>query len=403
MVQSATKNFDIRKLVFSCLLATTAVLSGCGGSSESEFEQIVRQSNCVTADQVYSDYQNNEVAAQQKYEGRINRICGVVDEIELNLFNQPVISLDASLLGSVSIEGIDTASAANISKGSVAVFECNKINELLGNPVLTECSIVPIRNEVTQQQSTIETAVLNTEAVSSCYNLDKSEPAELAGTLEYVMFAGPPNYEDVQKGDMPEPSFILRMNKQICIADYDGFADPSDLFDQVQVVPGQVGPEELRKMVGQYVTVGLYDQMAAHTAHHRRPLVAWVSKISAAPISSRYLSNGENSTADYGTAATTIRAFYSALGSGQGGVAASMVVPEKTANGPFSAKELTRYYGNMRSAIELLSVSPRGANAYTVRYKYGVAKTLCNGRAVVEMTKRNGRDYIARIRALDGC
>ena len=90
-----------------------------------------------------------------------------------------------------------------------------------------------------------------------------------------------------------------------------------------------------------------------------------MSKISAAPISSKYLSNGENPTADYGTAATTIRAFYSALGSGQGGVAASMVVPEKTANGPFSAKELTRYYGNMRSAIELLSVSPRGANAYT--------------------------------------
>ena len=107
MVNLATKKFDIRKLVFSRLLAATAVLSGCGGSSESEFQQIVRQSNCVTADQVYADYQNNEVAAQQKYQGRVNRICGVVDEIELNLFNQPVISLDASLLGSVSIGGID--------------------------------------------------------------------------------------------------------------------------------------------------------------------------------------------------------------------------------------------------------------------------------------------------------
>lgn len=113
--------------------------------------------------------------------------------------------------------------------------------------------------------------------------------------------------------------------------------------------------------------------------------------------------NGDDSPADYGTATSTIRAFYSALGSGEGGVAASMVVPEKTASGPFSAKELTRYYGNMRSAIELLSVSPRGANAHTVRYKYAVTRTVCNGRAVVEMTKRDGRNYIARIRALDGC
>jgi len=115
------------------------------------------------------------------------------------------------------------------------------------------------------------------------------------------------------------------------------------------------------------------------------------------------LFSGEHPTADYETAASTIRAFYSALGSGQGGVAASMVVPEKTASGPFSAKELTRYYGNMRSPIQLLSVLPSAANAYMVRYKFVVTNSACNGRAVVEMTKRNGRNYIARIRALDGC
>lgn len=57
----------------------------------------------------------------------------------------------------------------------------------------------------------------------------------------------------------------------------------------------------------------------------------------------------------------------------------------------------------MRSPIQLLSVSPRGVNAYAVRYKYAVTRTVCNGRAVVEMTKRNGRNYIGRIRALDGC
>ena len=161
MVHSTTQKFDIRKLVLSCLLAATAVLSGCGGSSESQFEQIVRQSNCVTADQVYSDYQNNEVAAQQKYQGRVNRICGIVDEIELNLFNEPLISLDAPRWGTVSIGGIDTASAANISKGSVAVFECNKINELLGIPVLMECRIVPIQNMPNEAASASEQTVPN--------------------------------------------------------------------------------------------------------------------------------------------------------------------------------------------------------------------------------------------------
>jgi hypothetical protein len=161
MVHLATKKFDGRKLTLLCLLAATAALSGCGGSSESEFEQIVRQSNCVTADQVYADYQNNEVAAQQRYQGNVNRICGIVDEIELNLFNEPLISLRASLLGSVSIGGIDTTSAANISKGSVAVFECNKINELLGIPVLMECRVVPTQNMQNEATSDPEASTPN--------------------------------------------------------------------------------------------------------------------------------------------------------------------------------------------------------------------------------------------------
>ncbi len=264
---------------------------------------------------------------------------------------------------------------------------------------------VPTQNVSNEAVSVTGRAVLNETSAAAvpCYNLAMSEPAELSGSLEYVMFAGPPNYEDVQKGDMPEPSFILRLNKKICISDDEGFAEPDVLFDQVQIVPGNVGSAELRTLVGQFVTVALYDQMAAHTAHHRKPLVAWVSKISTAPISSKHFSNKEDPTEDYGTAATTIRAFYSALGSGEGGVAANLVVPEKTASGPFSEKELTRYYGNMKSPIKLISVSSTADDAYIVHYKFTVNRSMCNGRAVVYIENRNGKNYISRIKALDGC
>ncbi len=162
MTHWATKKLDIRKLSFSCLVTAIAVLSGCGGaSSGSEFQQFSIQSNCVTADQFYIDYQNNEVAAQQKYKGNVNRICGIVDGIELNLLNNPVISLHASLFGVVNIGGVDTESAANISKGSFAVFECSEINELLGTPVLTECTIVPGRNIPNEAQSDSKQTIQN--------------------------------------------------------------------------------------------------------------------------------------------------------------------------------------------------------------------------------------------------
>ncbi|TQL14949.1 hypothetical protein FBY58_1882, partial [Zymomonas mobilis] len=38
-----------------------------------------------------------------------------------------------------------------------------------------------------------------------CYNLARKEPSQLTGIIEYIIFPGPPNYEDVQNGDTPEP------------------------------------------------------------------------------------------------------------------------------------------------------------------------------------------------------
>ena len=133
--------FQIRALAFLSLLFGGLSLSGCGKPSETDFNLFVQQQNCVTADQIYRDYQRNEVAAQQRYSGQINRVCGVINEIELNWLNEPLISLDASGWGYVSIGGLDTASAARMTKGSFAVFECEAINELLGDPVLTDCKV----------------------------------------------------------------------------------------------------------------------------------------------------------------------------------------------------------------------------------------------------------------------
>ena len=52
---------------------------------------------------------------------------------------------------------------------------------------------------------------------AACYDLNKGQPAGLTGALDYVVFAGPPNYQDVRKGDTPEPAFVLRLAHPICI------------------------------------------------------------------------------------------------------------------------------------------------------------------------------------------
>lgn len=55
-------------------------------------------------------------------------------------------------------------------------------------------------------------------AENRCYDLSHGEPKSLVGLLQFVIFPGPPNYEDVQKGDAPEPGFVLRLDKDVCLS-----------------------------------------------------------------------------------------------------------------------------------------------------------------------------------------
>lgn len=48
-------------------------------------------------------------------------------------------------------------------------------------------------------------------AHAACFDVSKSESAELSGVLSHRIFAGPPGYEDVQKGDTPEPGYVLKL------------------------------------------------------------------------------------------------------------------------------------------------------------------------------------------------
>lgn len=229
-------------------------------------------------------------------------------------------------------------------------------------------------------------------AHAACYDLKKSEPHQLTGVLSYRIFPGPPNYEDVQKGDMPEPSYVLTLPAAICI-EGDENADPKRPFNQVQLVGTEATDGEFAALREKAVTVTLERPMSAHTGHHHLPLVAWATDIAPAT----------DATAEYGTPATTVRAFYMALQAGDGKVAASFVVPEKRDSGPLSAGDLTAFYGKLIEPLKLVAITPAGTDQFMVSYSFKSTERVCAGRAVVTTTKRNGADFIKAIKALNGC
>ncbi|MBX4949595.1 hypothetical protein HJA95_08380 [Rhizobium binae] len=229
-------------------------------------------------------------------------------------------------------------------------------------------------------------------AQAACYDVSKKEPSSLIGHLTHRIFAGPPNFEDVQKGDTPEPGYVLKLDRPICI-EGDEFADPNKMFDEVQLVPTESTAKEMAKFRNSDVYVDVTDPMPAMTGHHHRPLLAWVKTVSSA----------RDITASYGTAATTIEAFYAALHSGDGRLASSFVVPEKTHKGAFSPKALTSFYGSLSEPITLIDVSRVSDSRFSVRYHFSYGKRACDGSATVTTINRGGRDYIQTIHAENGC
>ena len=60
--------------------------------------------------------------------------------------------------------------------------------------------------------------------------------------MAYRIFAGPPNFEDVRRGDTPEPDYILELDKPVC-AEGD---NPSNSATKVDRVPDAVAGQGKR-------------------------------------------------------------------------------------------------------------------------------------------------------------
>ena len=105
--------------------------------------------------------------------------------------------------------------------------------------------------------------------------------------MNYRIFAGPPNYEDVRKGDTSEPTYILMLAEPIC-ASGDEFVDPRDKFSQFRFFPSPrtKRPRRCRETfdgwVGKRVVVEVASPFGAHTGHHHAPPMLPITRIAIA-------------------------------------------------------------------------------------------------------------------------
>lgn len=90
VVVSATKDGEGKKSGSSVATVTQA-----NAATPEEKKPVIT----VSASQMAKDYESNEIAADEKYKGKMVQITGVVDGVEKDLMDNPFLSLDSGWSG----------------------------------------------------------------------------------------------------------------------------------------------------------------------------------------------------------------------------------------------------------------------------------------------------------------
>lgn len=121
------------------------------------------------------------------------------------------------------------------------------------------------------------------EANEGC--LVDGEHAELTGKVWRETFPGPPNYESIQDGDVPQTYWILTTDEPHCGKAYsmesgDAYRIPGELTRFQLVLDGDQYADN-QSLVFENATVA-GSLFAGHTGHHKTPMLIDVESIEPA-------------------------------------------------------------------------------------------------------------------------
>jgi hypothetical protein len=141
----------------AALIAVIVVDAVIGPSQEERLEQVKKDAAAaiserdmlrrtamrVSAAEMQRAFKENEIAALQRYKGKAVVVSGVVDSIDADVTDKPVVRLlTDEMFSNVSIklEADQVKYASALAKGVKVSFLCLKVTEVIGSPYLDDCT-----------------------------------------------------------------------------------------------------------------------------------------------------------------------------------------------------------------------------------------------------------------------
>ena len=119
-------------------------------------------------------------------------------------------------------------------------------------------------------------AIATSAPQPACLQVGNMEEVEVAleGRLTVGEFAGPPNYQDVRRGDALERASLIELSQPICVAN-----GGVERIRRVQLFSsrGSIG-QRLETARGHRIRIR-GEGFGAHTGHHHTPLVVDVREL----------------------------------------------------------------------------------------------------------------------------
>lgn len=123
----------------------------------------------------------------------------------------------------------------------------------------------------------------STKLINECAVLGYDDTYKVEGKLIRLTFPGPPNYENIAKGDAAETGFYLQLSPSLCVHAQNYYSDLESPLKNweatlIQLVLDDSGYARLKSSVGKKVQVS-GNMFESETGHHHAPVLLNVAKI----------------------------------------------------------------------------------------------------------------------------